>query len=136
MGSSRPAISYLLRARSLFVKSAEVAGKKPQTLITDGLGSYHRAFKKEYRNAYNDDAVKPVHIKEIRLAGRIHNNKMERLNGEIRDREKTFRGLKRADTPILTGYRIFHNFIRPHEALKEKTHPTLRESKSQGRTNV
>ena len=26
------------------------------------------------------------------------NNKMERLNGEIRDREKTFRGLKKMDT--------------------------------------
>ncbi len=108
-------------ARNLFRKSAEVAGKKPQTLITDGLGSYHRAFKKEYRNLYNDDAVKPQHIKEIRLAGRIHNNKMERLNGEIRDREKTFRGLKRSDSPILKGYQLFHNYIRPHEALQGKT---------------
>jgi hypothetical protein len=29
---------------------------------------------------------------------------MERMNGEIRDREKTMRGLKTKDTPILTGY--------------------------------
>jgi putative transposase len=27
---------------------------------------------------------------------------MERLNGEIRDREKTMRGIKKMDTPILT----------------------------------
>ncbi len=46
---------------------------------------------------------------------------MERLNGEIRDREKTMRGLKKMDTPILTGYQIFHNFIRAHEALKGRT---------------
>jgi len=46
---------------------------------------------------------------------------MERMNGEIRDREKVFRGLKRTDTPILKGYQIYHNFVRPHEALKGKT---------------
>lgn len=46
---------------------------------------------------------------------------MERLNGEIRDREKVFRGLKKSDTPILTGYQIYHNYIRPHEGLDGKT---------------
>jgi hypothetical protein len=46
---------------------------------------------------------------------------MERLNGEIRDREKVFRGLKKSDTPILTGYQIYHNYVRPHEALEGKT---------------
>ena len=46
---------------------------------------------------------------------------MERLNGEIRDREKTMRGLKKKDTPILKGYEIFHNYIRPHMALDCKT---------------
>lgn len=44
-----------------------------------------------------------------RVSGRIHNNKMERLNGEVRDREQSFRGLKTADSPILKGYQIFHN---------------------------
>ncbi len=57
----------------------------------------------------------------MRFASPIHNNKMERLNGEVRDREKTFRGLERTDTPILKGYQIFHNFVRPHEALEGKT---------------
>jgi hypothetical protein len=46
---------------------------------------------------------------------------MERLNGEIRDREKVMRSLKKSDTPILTGAQIFHNYIRPHEALKGRT---------------
>jgi hypothetical protein len=61
------------------------------------------------------------HIKDIRVGGRIQNNKMERLNGEIRDREKIMRSLKKEDTPILTGYQIFHNYIRPHIALDGKT---------------
>jgi hypothetical protein len=42
---------------------------------------------------------------------------MERLNGEIRDSEKTVRGLKRMDTAILIGYQIYHNYIRAHEGL-------------------
>jgi len=46
---------------------------------------------------------------------------MERFNGEVRDREKTMRGLKKADTPILSGYQIFHNYIRPHEGLNGKS---------------
>ena len=31
------------------------------------------------------------------------------------------RGLKKKDTPILTGYQIFHNYVRPHEGLDGKT---------------
>ncbi|MHB8566989.1 MAG: hypothetical protein ACYC7D_12120 [Nitrososphaerales archaeon] len=42
-------------------------------------------------------------------------------SGEVRDREKTFRGLKTEETPILKGYQIFHNYIRPHEGLNGKT---------------
>jgi hypothetical protein len=37
------------------------------------------------------------------MAGDHHNIKMERLNGEICDREKTIRGIKKTDTAILKG---------------------------------
>ncbi len=50
-----------------------------------------------------------------------NNNKMERMNGEIPDREKTIRGLKKKRTPILKGYQIYHSYIRPHESLNGKT---------------
>jgi putative transposase len=46
---------------------------------------------------------------------------MKRFNGEARDREKVMRGLKKVDTPILTGYQIYHNYVRPHEGLDGKT---------------
>jgi hypothetical protein len=46
---------------------------------------------------------------------------MERLNGEIRDREKVMRGLKKDDSPIIDGYRIYHNFIRGHMAFDGRT---------------
>ena len=46
---------------------------------------------------------------------------MERMNGEIRDRERVMRTLEKSDTPILSGIQLFHNYIRPHQALNGKT---------------
>ena len=46
---------------------------------------------------------------------------MKRMSGEIRDKEKTMRELKRKRTPSLQGYQLYHNYIRPHEALDGKT---------------
>jgi hypothetical protein len=46
---------------------------------------------------------------------------MEAFNGTVRSREKVMRSLKREDSPILDGYRIFHNHVRPHTALDDKT---------------
>jgi len=31
------------------------------------------------------------------------------------------RRLKRKDTPILKGYQVFHNYVRPHQTLDGKT---------------
>jgi hypothetical protein len=73
-----------------------------------------QSYKKELFTLRNP---RTKHIKDIRLQREVHNNKMERMNGEIRDREKVMRGLKKVDTPILTGYQIYHNYMRPHEGL-------------------
>ena len=62
-----------------------------------------------------------THISHIHFKHDMNNNKMERLNGEIRDREKTMRGLKKMDTPVLTGYQMYHNYLRPHMSLDGKT---------------
>jgi hypothetical protein len=51
----------------------------------------------------------------------MSDNKMERQNGEVGHREKTMRGLKNPDSPMLKGYQIFHNYIRTHEGLDGKT---------------
>ena len=89
-------------------------GKQPKTFITDGLPAYYSASPQVFSQA--------DHIGNITLIrGDRNNNKMERMNGEIREREKTRRGLKKRDTPILMGYQIFHNYIRGHEGLEGKT---------------
>ncbi len=100
-------------ARALFSRSKYLMGKQPKTLITDGLCAYSSACMRTFPEI--------KHVRHITLKGDHNNNKMERLNGEIRDREKTMRGLKTNETPILTGYQIFHNYIRPHEGLEGKT---------------
>ena len=46
---------------------------------------------------------------------------MERANGEFRDREKCTRGLKINDSPMIQGYEVYHNFIKPHMGLNGKT---------------
>lgn len=105
-------------AKALFNEAKEIAGKKPETLITDGLHSYHDAFNKTF---YSNIGPRSQHVNAIHFKGPADNNKMERINSEIRDREKTMRGLKRKDTAILNGMQIFHNYIRPHEGLNGKT---------------
>jgi putative transposase len=102
----------------LFTKGKEVAGTRPNTLISDGAPNFHTAFNREL---YTNKWPRTRHINHIRLQGDHNNNKMERMNGEIRDREKTMRGLKKVDTPILKGYQIYHNYIRPHESLDGET---------------
>ena len=92
--------------------------QKPMKIITDGLPAYHDAYLKEY---WTLKGPRTEHIRHITIRGDRNNNKMERFNGEIGDREKTMRGLKAKETPILTGYQIFHNYIRGHEGLEGKT---------------
>ncbi|MGH9984773.1 MAG: DDE-type integrase/transposase/recombinase [Nitrososphaeraceae archaeon] len=102
----------------LFRKAKLIAGKRPSVLISDGAPNFNDAFKHEF---FNRRKPRSRHIKHIRMQGDHNNNKMERLNGEVRDREKVMRSLKKSDTPILTGYQLFHNYMRPHMALDGKT---------------
>jgi transposase-like protein len=108
---------YTQDVRPLFKEAKNIAGKKPTTLISDGARNFHQAYLKEYRNL----ARETQHIRHIHMAGDHHNNKMERLNGEYRDREKTMRNVKRMDTPVLKGYQLYHNFMREHQGLAGKT---------------
>lgn len=102
--------------KPMMFEGARLAGKNPKTLITDGAPNYIEAAR-----AFSVHGHPINHIREIRLTGQIHNNKMERMNGEIRDREKVMRGLKVEETPILQGVQLYHNYIKPHEALNGRT---------------
>jgi transposase-like protein len=103
----------------LFREGKKFAGRAPYRVITDGAFNFHSAIESAYPRETKTLAV--THERHVRFQGDMNNNKMERLNGEIRDREKVMRSLKKDDSPILTGYQIFHNYVRPHMALNGQT---------------
>jgi transposase-like protein len=103
----------------LFKQGRKVARKAPTRIITDGARNFQAGIESEFYR--ESKALALVHDRDIRFDGEIHNNKMERMNGEIRDREKVTRNFKKSETSLLTGYQIFHNYVRPHMALDGKT---------------
>ena len=105
--------------RPMFREAEKLAGKRPKALISDGAANFARACTKEWYSVHPERCT--THIADIRLSGQVHNNKMERQNGEWRDRERVMRSLKREDSPVLTGMQINHNFIRPHMGLQGRT---------------
>ena len=105
--------------RQMLKDGKELTGKKPKVFITDGAKNFHQAFQKEFYTHKKE--TRPIHIQHIHFKRDMNNNKMERLNGEIRDREKVMRGLKKTDSPIISGYQLYHNYIRSHMGLEGKT---------------
>ena len=101
-------------ADNLLELTKKQAGKNPKIFITDGLQAYMKSSKK----VFGKDTL---HTRHIHLKGDKNNNKMERLNGSIRDREKVFRGLKKMDTSVIDGMRVYYNFTKKHGALNGKT---------------
>jgi transposase-like protein len=112
---SRDAPEYASR---LFQQGKEVAGKKPLTLITDGLHAYELAYKREF---YAHQKPVTKHVEHIAWQKHKGNQRMEAFNGTVRSREKVMRSLKREDSAILDGYQIYHNYVHGHESLDGKT---------------
>ena len=112
----------------------ELAGKKPHVLVTDGLPAYHDAWLQEYRT--NKQVDNTVHIRKITLK-RVHTT-ITRWNGSTEKFvtvKRSTRNLKTDNSPILTGYQIFHNYMRPHEALGAEHQQKSQESESGEPTN-
>jgi transposase-like protein len=110
---------YHADIHELFRQGKNIAGKAPNRIITDGARNFYAGIETQFWR--EKQALALVHDRDIRFGGEIHNNRMERLNGEIRDREKVVRGVKKPDSPLIEGYQIFHNYIRPHLALDGRT---------------
>ena len=96
---------------------------RPMFIITDGLKSYNQAISKEFFSYRN----KTTHIDNVGIRGKkngedyFDNNLVERLQGTIRERNKTQRGLKDEYSPFVNGHKLYYNFIKPHESLFNKT---------------
>ena len=107
----------------MFKQAKQLAGKVPEQLTSDGASNFSHAHKKQYA-AKNYLHKESKHERHIRLSGDMNNNQMESFNGAtLRHREKVTRGLKKDDSAILTGLRVYHNFVRPHQGLPNNQTP-------------
>jgi transposase-like protein/DNA-directed RNA polymerase subunit M/transcription elongation factor TFIIS len=100
-------------AREAFREAKMVAKTDARVVLTDGLDSYKQAARKEFPNA--------VHVSGVGLQGRLNNNRMERYHGTFKERNKVMRGIKKPDSAIIKGQRVYYNHIRPHQGLNGKT---------------
>jgi len=101
-------------AREAFREAKEVAKVEPRVLLTDGLGSYGPASRREFPDA--------VHVAGVGLQGRLNNNRIERYHSTFKGEQvRPARGIKTTDSAILDGQRIYYNHIRPHQGLEGKT---------------
>ena len=104
----------------MFREAMMIAGKIPTTLISDGAANFHEAWELNYK-AKNFLWKDTEHIRHIHMKGDRNNNRMERLNGTIRDREVAYRGIKKMNSPLFTGFQTFYNFSKKHGGIGKKT---------------
>jgi hypothetical protein len=84
------------------------------------LSDAHKAYPVGIKLAFDKDV--PEHVKDCGIK-KVHanNNRIERMNGTLRERVKVQRGWKSYETPIAEGQRVAYNFVKPHMALDGKT---------------
>lgn len=99
-----------------FNRAIRVAhGSEPERVLTDAAPAYTDGIRRTFQN-------RPQHIAKVGI-GKPHanNNRIERLNGTLRERVKVQRGWKSMKTQLAEGQRIQYNFVKPHAALDGQT---------------
>ena len=102
-------------ARAVMRKAAMNAWELPKRIKTDKLRSYISAIE----DLFGADVK---HVQSEGLAAEINNNLSERLQGTIRDRDKTLRGLdsRESGQAYLDGWVLNYNLFREHESLGDR----------------
>ena len=100
-------------AATALAMARQRSNNPPVAVKTDGLASYRDAMPR----AFPTHRVRHVVTKGVKAD--INNNLSERLQGTIRDRDKTLRGLKARDTgqAYVDGLVTHYNYFRPHASL-------------------
>ncbi|MDE1765862.1 MAG: IS1/IS6 family transposase [Thaumarchaeota archaeon] len=104
-------------ARAVF-QDAKRKTPTPIAIVHDGLPTYNEAYWKEY---YTMEGKRVKNIRSVSVRHDGLNQKIERLNGVFRDREKVMRGMdhKESAQKLIDATRIHYNFIREHGSIKK-----------------
>lgn len=86
-------------------------GQNPKEIHTDALRAYREGISQNFKEV---DHIPKCGINKPHA----DNNRVERLNGTIRERTKVQRAWKKHRTPLAEGQRIQYNFVKPHMALE------------------
>lgn len=109
--------------KPLYEQARRIAGKVPDTLVSDGASNFAEAHRKLYA-AKNHLHKESTHVRHIHVDGDPNNNQMGSFNSHsIRAREKVTRGIKKEDSGIISGMRTYHNHMRPHMSLPNNMTP-------------
>ena len=103
-------------AQTALALARERSETSPKEIKTDGLRSYQQAIPRAF-------PTRPVkHVVSQGIRAKINNNLSERMQGTLRDRDKTLRGLKTRDSgqTYIDGLAVHYNYFRPHGALDGK----------------
>lgn len=100
-------------AQILIDRAVKFAGKHPASVATDQLASYLDVF-------YGKDAE---HRQGSPFSKEDSTSLIERWHGTLKSRTKVMRGLKNFETAndFTQAYLAYYNYLRPHEALGNKT---------------
>ena len=103
-------------ARETFQKAKAIAGKKAQTVITDGSFSYEQAVRKEFATYKNP---RP-HYRYVSMRAKdVSNNRIERFHETFRQRDKTMRNFQTNQKEYAENFKTYYNFVRTHQGLKQ-----------------
>ena len=110
-------------ARRLFREGKNIAKSIPKEVITDSLPSYSQAILREFPRKDILSLPTTKHTKYPSIVHSTNNNRIERLHNEIREKTRTMRGLGNENSAQVfsDASRIYHNFVRPHSSLENKT---------------
>lgn len=91
---------------------------KAIAIVHDGLQSYNEGFRKEYHTLATP---KTQNIRSVSVRKKGLNQKVERLNGIVRDREFVMRGMDHRESAqkLVNAYRVHYNFVREHGSIKK-----------------
>ena len=100
-----------------------VSGKFRRSSSPTGPANFAEVHKKQYV-AKNSLHKESEHVRHIHMAGDMNNNPIESFNGNtVRLREEAARGLKKEDSPTLSGLRVYYNYVRSHLGLPDGQTP-------------